>query len=216
MRSDLVFHALYRRFPQVERRFYLSSGIHEDETAGPLAIRALLQQDDFHDDAECWLLPCLNPTGFAKNRRENVAGIDLNRDYRKPKSEEFRAHLAWPKDKRRLNCAVCLHEGWEAQGFYLYAVTPQAFDWVSGSIIAAVSRVFPIEASNGTEGFPALWRNYSPASESNGLSGVPESLYLAQHHCGLGYTLETSSDFPLDVRVNALAAEVRAVWASVA
>src|SRR5208282_30026 len=61
-------------------RLYLSTGIHGDEPAGPLAVRQLLQEDSWPARADLWLCPCLNPTGFLANRRENAEGIDLNRD----------------------------------------------------------------------------------------------------------------------------------------
>ena len=47
------------------------------------------------DDAEIWLCPCLNPTGFPRNTRENAGGVDLNRDYKHRRSAEVRAHIAW-------------------------------------------------------------------------------------------------------------------------
>src|SRR5436190_452045 len=48
-----------------ESRLYLSTGIHGDEPAGPLAVRQLLQENQWPDDLAIWLCPCLNPSGFA-------------------------------------------------------------------------------------------------------------------------------------------------------
>ncbi len=74
-------------------RIYISTGIHGDEPAGPLAALRLIQENHWPENAEIFLLPCLNPIGFTLNRRENANGIDLNRDYRNPKSAEvLRAH----------------------------------------------------------------------------------------------------------------------------
>src|SRR5205085_8571799 len=55
-------------------RVYLSTGIHGDEPAGPLALRQMLQQNQWPPHLNLWLCPCLNPTGFAANRRENSDG----------------------------------------------------------------------------------------------------------------------------------------------
>src|SRR5579862_8056795 len=59
-------------------RVYISAGIHGDEPAGPLAIRQLLQENRWPADMAFWICPCLNPSGFINNRRENPEGVDLN------------------------------------------------------------------------------------------------------------------------------------------
>src|SRR5438093_8995213 len=46
-------------------RVYISTGIHGDEPAGPLAVRRLLQEDRWPHHLSLWICPCLNPTGFA-------------------------------------------------------------------------------------------------------------------------------------------------------
>src|SRR5438874_5649431 len=82
--------ALRRLVSALRRSLYLSTVIHGDEPAGPLAVRELLRENQWPDRADIWLCPCLNPTGFPLNRRENAAGIDLNRDYRSLQSAEIR------------------------------------------------------------------------------------------------------------------------------
>ena len=72
------------RSQKPEVRIYISAGIHGDEPAAPLAALKLIQENRWPEHAEIFLLPCLNPIGFASNKRENTGGIDLNRDYRKP------------------------------------------------------------------------------------------------------------------------------------
>src|SRR5437660_1779054 len=53
-------------------RIYISTGIHGDEPAGPLAVRQLLRDNQWLEESHLFLCPCLNPTGFALNRRENA------------------------------------------------------------------------------------------------------------------------------------------------
>src|SRR5947209_20544740 len=77
------------------RRLYISAGIHGDEPAGPLAIRRLLQDNRWPANLDLSVLPCLNPTGLARNTRENDEGIDLNREYLNPKAPETLAHISW-------------------------------------------------------------------------------------------------------------------------
>src|SRR5204862_2637245 len=112
------------RNPERESRIYMSTGIHGDEPAGPLALRQLLQQNQWPAEACLWLCPCLNPTGFPLNRRENAEGEDLNRDYRHLVTDEIRAHVAWLKRQPKFDVTPCLHEDWESTGFYLYALNP--------------------------------------------------------------------------------------------
>src|SRR5262245_4770465 len=64
------------------RRAYVSAGIHGDEPAGVLAARQLLQDNTWPGHVDLWLCPCLNPTGFPLNLRQNAQGLDLNRQYR--------------------------------------------------------------------------------------------------------------------------------------
>ncbi len=185
--------------------------MHGDEPAGPLAIQALISKDLFPRDAECWILPCLNPSGFVLNQRENRGGVDLNRDFLNPKSAEVRALTDWLRDKGRFDCAVCLHEDWESEGFYLYAVNPRNLPCVSESIIEAVKPVFPIDGSPEIEGFPARDGVISPPANPIGRDIWPETLYLTNHHTDLGYTLETSSDYPLAIRTHAQVVAVQAL-----
>ncbi len=100
-------------------RVYISTGIHGDEPAGPLAALQLLQEDCWPKDAALWMCPCLNPTGFPLNRRENAQGIDLNRDYRHLETAEVQAHTSWLQRQPAFDLTLCLHEDWESRGFYI-------------------------------------------------------------------------------------------------
>jgi hypothetical protein len=71
---------------ETSRRIYISAGIHGDEPASPLAALRLLQENRWPANVETFLVPCLNPVGFTLNQRENGEGIDLNRDYRNPRT----------------------------------------------------------------------------------------------------------------------------------
>src|SRR4051794_9913549 len=58
----------YRRTSRfAHKRIYLSTGIHGDEPAGPLAIAQLMEAGAFTDHSEVWICPCLNPGGFNRN-----------------------------------------------------------------------------------------------------------------------------------------------------
>ena len=138
-----------------DARIYISAGIHGDEPAGPLAALRLLQENDWPPAAEIFLLPCLNPVGFTLNKRENADGVDLNRDYRNPKSAETRAHIAWLERQAKFDLYLCLHEDWESRGFYLYEQNPDLRPPLAEKIMEAVKNVCPIDLSETIEGRPA-------------------------------------------------------------
>jgi hypothetical protein len=191
-------------------RIYISTGIHGDEPAGPLAALRLLQENKWPDSAEIFLLPCLNPAGFTLNRRENAAGIDLNRDYRNPESLEVRAHIAWLERQPRFDLYFCLHEDWESHGFYLYEQNPDKKPSFAERMVEGVQKVCPIDLSENIEGRAAkggiVRSNILPQERPD----WPEAFYLITQKSRQGYTLEAPSDFPLTTRVNALTAGVNA------
>lgn len=202
--------ALTRLSRSEGRRFYLSAGIHGDEPAGPLAVRQLLEEDQWPEDAGLWVCPCLNPEGFRLNRRENEQCIDLNRDYRHLESAPIRAHVRWLERQPSFDACLCLHEDWESHGFYLYDVNPDGLTSRAEAMIAAVRLVCPIDLSSEIEGRAASGGIIRPSIDPATRRQWPEAFYLIQHQTRLCYTLEAPSDFPLAMRVKALVAAVRA------
>lgn len=192
------------------KRVYISAGIHGDEPAGPVAIRNLLQADALPRENELWICPCLNPTGFQNNCRENSEGHDLNRQYLRPAAREIIAHVAWLEQQPRFDLCLCLHEDWESQGFYIYELNSDGSQpAMAQRIVDAVSRVCPIDESTVIDGRPASGGVIRPAFEPNLRPDWPEAFFLLMHKTRLCYTLEAPSDFPLRVRVEALEMAVR-------
>jgi hypothetical protein len=213
--GELKFSALRRapapfRTPHSSLRIYISTGIHGDEPAGTLAALKLIEENPWPENAEIFLLPCLNPAGFTLNRRENAGGIDLNRDYRNPKTAEVRAHIAWLERQPRFDFCLCLHEDWESRGFYLYEQNPDNQQSRAENIIAAVRKICPIDESEIIEGRAARGGIIRPNIRPQERPDWPEAFYLISNKSRQGYTLEAPSDFPLAIRVNALVAAVAA------
>src|ERR1022692_774697 len=155
--GDLELFALHRlpvgkKISPRRPRIYVSADIHGDEPAGPLAALQLLQENRWPDNAEILLVPCLNPIGFTLNRRENADGIDLNRDYRSPKSAEARAHIAWLERQPKFDLYLCLHEDWESHGFYLYEQNPDQKPSLAERMIEAIKKICPVDLSETIEG----------------------------------------------------------------
>lgn len=201
------------------RRVYISAGIHGDEPAGVVAAQKLLAMDCWPAGVSVVLIPCLNPSGLQLNRRENPDGLDLNRDYRHLRSPEVRAHVGWLEGQGSFDVSFCLHEDWEAAGFYLYELNPHGLPSLAEPMLRAVERVCPLDLSPVIEGRPASGGLIRPAVDPESRPEWPEAFWLVQHgKTRLSYTLESPSDYPLAMRVDALVAGVRAAleaWTSV-
>lgn len=195
------------------RRIHISAGIHGDEPASPLAALELLRQNRWPDNLEVFLLPCLNPIGFTLNQRFNPNGIDLNRDYRNPRSAEIRMHIAWLGRQPKFDLYLCLHEDWESAGFYLYETNPESRLSFAEQMIAAVAAVCPVDESAEIEGRPSSGGIIRPNLSPHERLEWPEAFYHLTHKAPQGYTVEAPSDFPLPVRVNALVAATNAALA---
>lgn len=193
-------------------RVYISTGIHGDEPAGPLAARRLLEENDW-PDADLWLLPCLNPSGLRANTRENAEGVDLNRDYRHGRSAEVQGHVAWLENQPTFDLTLLLHEDWESHGFYAYEVNRGHHPSLAPAMIEAVRPVCPVDLSPVIDGReisePGIIR---PPLSPETRPEWPEALWLILNRTSLSYTLEAPSDWPLEIRVAAL---TRAVGAAV-
>jgi predicted deacylase len=202
------------RNPQSPIRIYISTGIHGDEPAGPLAALRLLQENQWPANVELWFCPCLNPMGFVLNRRENDKGIDLNRQYRHLEAAETRAHIAWLERQPQFDLCLCLHEDWESHGFYVYELNPENRPSLAEAIIARIAEVCPIDPSEIIEDRPARGGIIRPNLDPHTRPQWAEAFYLIVNKTRLSYTLEAPSDFPLTTRVNALVAGVNAALAT--
>jgi protein MpaA len=190
-------------------RVYISTGIHGDEPAGPLAARQLLQENQWPAGLDLWFCPCLNPSGFPLNRRENAEGVDLNRDYLNPKTAEVGAHITWLQRQPAFDLSFCLHEDWESQGFYVYELNPNHLPSMAEVIVARVAEVCPVDPSDIIEGRPAKSGIIRPEFDPRSRPLWAEAFFLITYKSPRSYTLEAPSDFPLSVRVAALVAGVR-------
>jgi protein MpaA len=202
------------RTTQYAPRIYISTGIHGDEPAGPLAALQLLKENQWPDNATLVLIPCLNPTGLRLNRRENDQGVDLNREYLDTKAPETLAHINWLVRQPFFDVCLCLHEDWESDGFYVYELNPDNRLSLADHVVAQVAKVCPIDLSEIIEGRPAQKGIIRPSVDPRSRPQWPEAFYLLSNKTRLSYTLEAPSDFPLPTRVAALVTSVRAALAA--
>ena len=210
-KDSLRLIGLMRKVLKPTKRIYISTGIHGDEPAGPLAVMQLIQENRWPANADIWLCPCLNPTGFPLNSRENAQGVDLNRDYLSVKTEEIRAHIAWLEKQPEFDVCLCLHEDWESQGFYVYELNPDNQPSFAEAITKSVAEVCPIDMSPEIEDRPAVGGIIRPTFDPRSRPQWPEAFYLFTNKTRLSYTLEAPSDYELKTRVAAEVAAVRVV-----
>lgn len=203
--------ALTRRTPGPRPRIYLSAGLHGDEPAPPLALLHLIERRVFDARATWFICPLLNPAGFVRRTRENADGLDLNRDYKALRSLEIRAHARWLESQPNFDATFHLHEDWEAQGFYLYELCTHAGRSLARVMIEAVAKSFPIESATVIDGRPVAEPGIiRPLNDPMQRDPWPESIYLRAHHTQLGYTIETASSQPLEIRIATHAAAIEA------
>ena len=209
--DDLRLLTLHRAPENIRRRVYLSSGIHGDEPAAPLAMLRLLQANTWPEDTELWLCPCLNPTGFPRNTRESAAGNDLNRDYKHLRTPEIAAHVAWLNTLPDFDFTIQLHEDWEAQGFYFYELKMDGTITEPRRVLEAVESVCPIDHSPEIDGRKNDRGLIVPELDPRLRELWPEAFWLVMNKTQLSYTCEAPSDFQIQVRTEALVRAVRSL-----
>lgn len=203
--GEMALPVLSRSPAQPSLRVYISTGMHGDEPAGPLAVLDLLRRRTLPEDIAVDIVPLLNPTGLEKKTRENAEGVDVNRDYNAvPRTAEARQHMAWLAG-RQWDLALCLHEDYEATGFYVYEVKPEAAASQALAVLNAVRELLPIETNPEVDGMPNENGLMRPPLErlKQDRRDLPEALWLAFHHVPWCYTFETPSGRYIDKRVRA-------------
>lgn len=187
-------------------RLYISAGVHGDEPAGPAAALELLRTPELFHGVNIALFPMVNPAGLAAATRENANGVDINRDYRDPKTDEARGHIETLKTLGQFDLTICLHEDWEAKGVYVYELNLSGRPAIVRDILSAMSRHVPIETSPVIDDFDADHGAICRDAEflKTARPVWAEARYLIEHHSHLGYTLETPSKAaPIELRVAA-------------
>ena len=205
--------ALTRLCPNPRANLYLSSGVHGDEPAGPLALLGMLRDAALPTDMTLTILPLLNPRGMALNRRETPEGVDMNRDYHRLSSPEAAAHVHWlAEHPRRQDLALLLHEDWEARGYYLYELNPDREESIAPEILAAIPPAPGVDDSPEIDGHPAVHGLIRPQDSGHRLpeNVYPEARYLLEGITRHSYTLEAPSNRPLAQRIAAHRAAVLA------
>lgn len=183
---------------------YLSSGMHGDEPAGPLAILKILEDRILPLEEFNWTIcPMLNPVGLRLSQRENGDGIDLNRDYRSQTTDEVRSHIRWLERQPPFDLALLLHEDWETRGFYLHECQICDDRKKVEAIMGAVSSICSIDLESVIDGMHASGGIVHPWRESKFRNQWLESFYLKRNKAAMGFIFETPSSIDLPSRIKA-------------
>lgn len=188
---------------------YFSAGIHGDE---PGATEGLVSWAESRikqlSRLPLMLFPCLNPWGLVNNSRIDARGRDLNRVFQH--DEACAIHTLKQIIKPyRFDCAMMLHEDYDAQGVYLYELQRVRPYW-GEDLLDAACPFLPVETRTRIDGRKAVLglvrRKINPKRFQK--MGFPEAIYLHLSHAERTFTVETPSEFGLDQRVQAQVAMI--------
>lgn len=181
---------------------YLSAGIHGDEPAPVEAlIRWAAQELPGLGDWNWTIFPCLNPWGLERNIRFDAEGRDLNRCYNSRKVPQITSQLAVMRGHAH-DVAVCLHEDYDARGFYLYEIASAGPHW-GESLRERLSRVMPPDDRRRIDGHVAKSGVIRRRITTSMIKGHPEAFRLHFKHARHTFTLETPSEESLQRRIQA-------------
>lgn len=183
---------------------YLTSGVHGDEPAGPLAIEKLIAENFFYENIHWIISPLLNPDGFNQEKRENAQGIDLNRDYFHLRSDEVKNHKQWLENQTVPDLMLSLHEDWESTGYYFYEInTKEDQPNQIHTLKNALNQVMPCEPEliiDDHEVREAGWIYHAAVPDE--FECWPEAIFMANRGCPISLTMETPSTLELEQRIN--------------
>jgi hypothetical protein len=189
------------------KKALISAGIHGDEPAGVEALCSFLEQKHYKpllDEWELHILPCINPTGYERNTRENHAGADLNRLFKNDRPNPEVAAVQTVFAEGPFDLDLELHEDVDSPGYYLYQkdlVGPHSA--LGRRILDTVEGVMPLNLDEEIEEVPAERGLLVRLKEPDEMEWWPMALYAFVKGCRQMFTMETSCLFPMEKRIHA-------------
>lgn len=174
---------------------YLSAGIHGDE---PAPVEALIRWAEAKgmrrrfSGVNLLLFPCLNPWGLERNVRFDSEGRDLNRCYHSKQVPQIAAQMGVIKG-RKFHVAACLHEDYDARGFYLYEIASKRPYW-GESLCGKILSIMNADPRRNIDGHACRGGVIRRRVTSGMMKGHPEAFLLHFKHADRTFTLETPSE----------------------
>lgn len=140
-------------------RIGLFAGLHGDEPAGAQALVELLcnlaEDPRLAKGYELTVFPVCNPHGFEHHRRENVSGLDLNREFWRGSTQPEVICLEDELRNRVFDGVITLHADDTSDGVYGYAHGRVINEALLRPALAAAARFLPLNLGAIIDGFEA-------------------------------------------------------------
>ena len=190
----------------------LFGGVHGDEPAGPMALKAFLRSLM----SEPWraagydlcLYPVVNPTGLERGTRENWAGKDLNREFWRSSTQPEVRIIEAELEARGFDGIITLHADDTCEGHYGYSHGQMMEDSLLRPALEAAERVLPRDRRSRIDGFSATQGVICECFE--GILSPPPS----QRPRPFNLIFETPAAASLDLQVAAHVVAIDAILAT--
>jgi len=193
----------------------LVGGIHGDEPAGVEAAVRWLESGQADRWPVDWLvLACANPCGWSHDRRTASANHDLNRSFNLAECCEEIQIIRTALTGRKFLFTMDFHEDCDAPGYYICEIKARP-PFTGEQVIEAVEAVLPIWDVPRLDGRKVATRGCVRRSSisHNSLHRRrlwPLEFHLLRHHTEHTFCSETPMSFPIEARVRAHHAALKA------
>lgn len=211
---------------QANKKDILISGIvHGDEPAGGIAILKFLDTfaEAYLDRFNFYCYPCVNPSGFETDRRENMNFVNLNRSFKTPSAAQEIAyiHQSLKRGPEKYHLTIDMHESSplaiDPKEKYGVEDNPNSFwMWETATIKSGLRIGDKVVSQLSKEGvdicsWPKIYDDVNnggviwyPEGHGNEFyaSGTDFDGYLYNRYTDHSFTVETPTCWALDRRIH--------------
>lgn len=180
------------------KKVLITGGVHGDEPAGVEAVLQFLERDNTEllKKYAFVVIPCVNPSGYVHNTRENRDGVDINRSFETDEVSEV-AIVKKALGETQFSLAIDFHEDYEATGFYLYEGKQDA-QYIGPVLADAAKSIGPLDPEDPGEDAPDIAEGVYKVATEWGTQGLAP--YLLHFHSEHVIITETPTVWPLEQR----------------
>ncbi|MGI6295583.1 MAG: M14 family metallopeptidase [Armatimonadota bacterium] len=202
-----MFTLLVGKPSQDKKNAMIDAGIHGDEPAGVEAAIRFVEQNATNDAllerCSFTVFACNNPTGWERNTRENVDGIDLNREFNLRRQAPEARIISDALQGKCFDLVFEMHEDVDSPGFYMYEIAEDPLMYIGEQVIEAVKSIgCPVNMNECIEGADASNGLIRPQIVRFRKTRLPLAIYAWRTCGGHVITLEPpASKLSMDERV---------------